>query len=327
MNTEKIIKLRIQTHKLLASSENGKSLSRMIDFFLIVLITINVLAVILETISSFQVQYAQEFYWLEVFSIGVFTLEYLLRVWSCVEDQNFNHYSRNLKTRLKFMITPMAIIDLIAILPFYLAALGIFDLRFLRVLRLARIFKLTRYSGTMSLMLRVLREESGNFAAAIFVMTLVMVIAASGIYLVEHNVQPDKFGSIPQSMWWAIVTLTTVGYGDVTPFTFAGKLFATCIMVAGVGLVALPTGILASSFSENLNRSRATMTKELTKALEDGEITAEERKTLDALSRKLGLSDQVLAEIQHSLIEQKAEQKANGIGHPPNCPHCGKRII
>ncbi len=323
MSTEKTTNLRIQTYKLLASSHDGKLISSAMDCFLIALITINVLAVIMATINSFQMQYAKALYRFEIFSIGVFTFEYLLRVWSCVEDRRFDGYSSNFKKRLRFIMTPMAIIDLIAILPFHLLMLGNFDLRFLRVLRLVRILKLTRYSGTMAMILRVLREEISTFMAAIFVMTLVMVIAASGIYLAEHNTQPNEFSSIPQSMWWAIVTLTTVGYGDVVPMTFAGKLFAVCIMIAGVGLVALPTGILASSFSENLKRNQRTITKALTKALADGEITDKERRTLDALSRKLGLPEHALTEIHQSLIEQET----SGIKIPPNCPHCGQRII
>ena len=322
MKTESITRLRIQTGKLFAASHSGKRLSRTIDYLLIALITINVLAVIIETVGSFRTQYAQEFYWLEVFSIGVFTLEYLLRLWSCVEERKFDHYPTNLKKRLRFMVTPMAIIDLISILPFYLTVFGNFDLRFLRILRLVRIFKLTRYSGMMSMILKVLREESGNFMVAIFVMTLVMVVAASGIYLAEHRTQPNAFGSIPQSMWWAIVTLTTVGYGDVIPLTLAGKLFAACIMIAGVGLIALPTGILASSFSENLKRNRATMTKALTKVLVDGKITDQERDNLDALSRHLGLPEHTLSEIHHSLLEQESA----GLKIPSTCPHCGGRI-
>ena len=298
-------------------------LHRTVDIFLITLISVNVLAVIFETVESFQTRYAVQFYWIEIISVSIFTVEYLLRVWSSVEDPRFRHHKTNFRKRLNYLHTPMALVDLIAILPIYLTFLGQMDLRFLRVLRLARIFKLTRYSGTMSTMLKVLREQSANFAAAIFIMVIIMVIAASGIYLVEHDDQPEVFGSIPESMWWALVTLTTVGYGDVVPMTLPGKFFAACIMIAGVGLVALPTGILASSFSEILKTNRVTVTKELQRAIENGDIDEQERKSIDELGQSLGLSEHTVAEIYHSVIEQNAHGTRTHI----NCPHCGNSLL
>jgi Ion transport protein. len=174
----------------------------------------------------------------------------------------------------------MAIIDLIAIAPFYLSFFFVMDLRFLRILRVMRIFKLTRYSESMTLLLQILRRESRSLASSFFILLVIMVIAASAIYLIEHDVQPEHFTSIPATMWWAIVTLTTVGYGDVYPVTIAGKLFASLIMIAGIGLVALPTAILASSFSSTLARSREKLTIELHKMLDDHEIDEQEQASL-----------------------------------------------
>lgn len=239
--------MRKNTFELLNTSPNCGLYSRLIDAFLIALILVNVLAVIMETVPTFKTQYRLELYWLEFVSIAIFTLEFIARLWVAPEATEYRGL-RSTKARLQYLTTPMAIVDLIAIAPFYLSFIFNIDMRFLRILRLFRIFKLTRYSEAMTTMLTVLHDEVRNFMAAIFIMLVIMVIAASGIYMMEHENQLDVFGSIPQSMWWSTVTLTTVGYGDVYPITFLGKVFAAVIMVAGVGLVALPTGILASSF-------------------------------------------------------------------------------
>ena len=158
----------------------------------------------------------------EAFSIAVFTVEYVLRVWSAIE-QTYPRYKHPLWGRLRYAASPMAVIDLLAVLPFYLSFLLPIDLRVLRVLRLVRMFKLTRYSPAMNLLLAALREEVQAIAAALFVLLLLLVLASSLAYLAEHEAQPAAFGTIPQAMWWAIVTLTTVGYGDVVPVTPLGK--------------------------------------------------------------------------------------------------------
>lgn len=314
--------LRQKTYELLDTGSNNLT-GKLIDWFLMALIAINVLAVIMETVESFQAKYSVELYWLEIFSVFIFTIEYVLRFWSCVEAPQYQKDISHSVSRLKYTFTPMAIIDLVAIAPFYLAFLFNIDLRFLRVLRLLRIFKLTRYSEAMTTLLKVLREEISSFAAAIFIMIVIMIIAASGIYLVEKDHQPEFYGSIPQSMWWSIVTLTTVGYGDAYPITTFGKIFAAIIMVAGVGLVALPTGILASGFSDNLHRSRQKMTKELSDALADDFIDEDEERHLDNLRKELGLTEEKFAELKESLIEHKSESKDHSTSTKP-CPLCGK---
>ena len=305
-------------HLLDAGGESLKG--KLLDWFLISLIAVNVFAVIMETDQSFNAEFSQYLFWLEIFSVAVFTIEYALRYWSCPEAPEYQKDISPSVSRLKYIFTPMAIIDLLAIAPFYLAFLFSIDLRFLRVLRLLRIFKLTRYSEAMTTLLKVLRDEISSFAAAIFIMLVIMIIAASGIYLLEHKHQPEIYGSIPQSMWWSIVTLTTVGYGDVFPITLLGKVFAAVIMVAGVGLVALPTGILASSFSDNLHRNREKITKELTEALNDGEIDEAEEKYLSDLRKKLGVSEEKFEEIKLSLLEHRK------LAIDEQCPHCGKNI-
>ena len=218
------------------------------------------------------------------------------------------------------MLTPLAIIDLIAILPFFLGLYLSLDLRFLRVLRLLRLFKLTRYSTAMGALLDVLQEEAQTLVAAFVVLLMMLVISASGIYLLEHKVQPEHFGSIPAAMWWSIITLTTVGYGDITPITPMGKFFGGIISLIGVGMVALPAAILASGFAENLRMRRIQYNAFIKHALSDGKLDDQERWELEELREELGLSKEdsihLIDQLMRNYIKHKDEQ----------CPHCGKPL-
>lgn len=200
--------LRRRTYEVLEAAKEDDSLSRTVDCLLIVLISLNVAAVVLESVAELSATYGAYFFVFEMISVGIFTVEYLLRVWSCVENEILTSMSP-LKVRLKYMRTPMAALDLIV--PVYLAFIVNIDLRFLRVLRLLRIFRLTRYAASMRLLVDVLKQEAANIGAALFILMTMVVFAASVIYLVEADVQPDKFGSIPDALWWAIVTMTTIG--------------------------------------------------------------------------------------------------------------------
>ncbi|MEH6444771.1 MAG: ion transporter [Oceanospirillaceae bacterium] len=202
--------LRASMSRIIEFNADSGRLARSIDISLILLITANIAAIILESVDSISANYSQAFYYFELFSIVVFTIEYLIRVWSCPELKE-ERYSDDLKGRLRYMVSIPALIDLIAILPFYLTIFFAIDLRFLRVFRILRIFKLTRYSNAMNTLLQVLRDESSSFFAAFFILSIVLVLASSGIYLLEHDIQPEAFGSIPAAMWWATATLTTVG--------------------------------------------------------------------------------------------------------------------
>ncbi len=245
----------------------------------------------------------------------VFTIEYVLRLWSCVESTDPRYHHHPIMGRLRFALTPMLLIDALAILPFYLGMWISADLMFLRVFRLFRMFKLTRYSPAMGLMLTVLRKEARAFGAAMFIMLVVLVFASSGIYLVENEAQPEQFSSIPAAMWWAVATLTTVGYGDVTPITLWGKVFGACITIVGVGMVALPAGILASAFSDELRQRREAYAALVEAALQDGEIGHEEQRELEQTRLNLGINSS-----DAETIEKRAEQGG------ATCPHCGKAI-
>jgi voltage-gated potassium channel len=289
---------------------------KVIDIALVSLIFINVVAVIFESVESLHLAYGGLFRSIEMVSICVFSVEYIARVWSCIERPEHDPIYSPMKSRLAYIFTPMALIDLLAILPFFLSALvpGL-DLRFVRVIRMARIFKLTRYSKAVTILLQVLKQEQKSFGAALFVLIVVTIIAACGIYLFEHTVQPGKFGSIPEALWWAVATLTTVGYGDVTPITVGGKIFGGIIAILGIGMVALPAGILASGFVDELRRREREYEFEVAKALEDGVITPRERRKLARLRKELELPE----EASNALAKEAVMPLAN-------CPHCGKDL-
>ena len=264
------------------------------DIFLICLIVLNIIAVLLETVDSIYNLYSFEFLVFERISTIIFLVEYILRVWVAIENDKKNKNNSKLIVRLKYMITWPAIIDLLAVLSGILPMIFNVDLRILRALRMLRLLKFSRYFKVMNLLLGVLREEKQSFLAAMFLLTIAMLIASTGIYIFEKDAQPEKFGSIPAAMWWAVATLTTVGYGDVTPITSMGKLFGAIVTIIGIGTVALPSGILASGFSDQLKRRQNTYKDELSKALQDGVITNLERNKLSKIAEDMNLSlDQI----------------------------------
>jgi voltage-gated potassium channel len=225
------------------------------DLFIMALIILNVTAVMIETVETLAAPAARFLRAFEVFSVIIFSVEYLLRLWSCTSDAR---YAGPIGGRLRYALTPLALIDLLAIAPFFLEFLAV-DLRFirsLRLFRLLRIFKLARYSASMQTLGNVLKSRREELLVTLFVVLILLLFASSAMYYAEHDEQPDKFSSIPASMWWGVATLTTVGYGDVFPVTPQGKMLGAVIAVLGVGLFALPTGILASGFAEELQKTK-----------------------------------------------------------------------
>jgi voltage-gated potassium channel len=218
------------------------------------------------------------------------------------------------------MLTPIALVDLLAILPFYLSLYLAIDLRFLRVLRLLRLFKLTRYSPALGALLDVVQKEADALLAAVVVLLMMLVISAGGIYLLENELQPETFGSMPSSLWWAIVTLTTVGYGDVVPVTTMGRMFGGFIGLIGIGMIALPAAILASGFAENIHGRKQKYNQYIQRFLRDGILDENERWRLEELRKELGLDSDEALELLDSIMHEAQRNTLD------TCPHCGERL-
>jgi voltage-gated potassium channel len=306
--------LRRRIYEILDQAVENDRTARLVGAGLIALIVANVVTVLLESEPWLDTSYLSWLRALEIVSLLIFTVEYLLRVWSAVESDH-GRYRRPVIGRLRYALTPLALVDLMVVLPFYLGTLIPVDLRFLRVFRLFAVFKLTRYYRSMQMLGAVLRNEAGPIAAALFVLMMLLVVVSSLAYMAENEAQPEAFGSIPDAMYWAITTMTTIGYGDVVPVTPLGKVLAGVIGVIGIGMVALPAGLLASGFSDQLHERRREFEQAVGRILASGTISAEEGDELRAIRDRLGLSDHQAAEIVR-LIARRATV----------CPHCGEPI-
>jgi voltage-gated potassium channel len=252
---------RVKVHDILEVGD-GNPIGRVVNVFLIVLIIANGLAFAAETVPSLYDRYGPEFEAFNTFSVMVFTVEYVLRLWSSVEIpllRRMPHW----RARLNFAFRPMMIIDLLAILPWYVYLFVPFDLRALRVLRLFRLFrllKLLRYSPALLTLKRVIAHEYRALLGALLLMMMLMLFSASIVYFLERGAQPDKFSSIPAAAWWALATLTTIGYGDIVPITPLGKVFGGVVMLFGLGMFALPIAILSAGFSQESARHEFVVT-------------------------------------------------------------------
>ena len=243
-----------RTYEILEGTTNDK-LTKSFQIFIISLIAVNVLVVIIETEESVLDEYGYLFTPFEVFSIIIFTGEYAARLIVCKLNPKYKNQKFAI---LRFVFTPMMLVDLAAILPFFLPFV-VTDIRFIRIirlLRLFRLFKLARYSEPMQTLGDVFRAKAGDLAVAFFILFIVLIFASSLMYHAEHVAQPESFSSIPSSMWWGVITLTTIGYGDVYPVTIAGKIIGAGVAILGIAVYAIPTGIMASAFTEELRKRR-----------------------------------------------------------------------
>ena len=247
--------LRKRIYEILEVGKPGDTLSRIFDIFTICLIGLNVIALILQSVKSIYNRTPKIFIIFEFVSVMIFSFEYILRIWSCVENQE---YRKSVAGRLRFSLTPLILIDLVAILPFYLP-FTILDLRFLRAIRLMRVLrlaKLGRYSQSLRILKRVLVQKKEQLVSAVFILLLLLVIASSMMYFIENRVQPKSFSSIPTTMW-----LTTIGYGGGYPVTILGKIMSSITTILGIGMFALPTGILGAGFVEEIERNKKIIQK------------------------------------------------------------------
>ena len=291
--------------EILESGQKGDRTSRICDTLIALLVVINIIAVTLESVSDFSVKYANQFYAIEFFSVVIFSIEYLTRLWvsaakNAVDDKIFG------SSRLGYMLSFSGVIDLVSILPFYLQALfpGL-DLRVLRTLRLLRIFKLSNYNTAIEDLFSAVYEERKSFIAALYLFVIAFVLTSSLIYYAENEVQPEKFASIPDAMYWSLITLTTVGYGDVSPVTWIGKVISVATALMGVSVVALLTGILANAFSNQIARRKMIFEDQIREALADGVVDAVEVRSLEQLRKDFGLSKQQADALMRHVQQEK----------------------
>lgn len=237
-------------------SQNGKRVSTSFNKIILIIILISVVGAVLETEHSIYIERAAVF---DVFStvVGVvFLVEYLLRLYASKANPKYS----GKWARLRYAFSFWAIVDLIAVIPLFITAFGStpFLARLFRMLRIIRLMKVGRYSQAFDALLGAIRARRYELFISSLIAFLLLFISATGLYLVEADTQPEKFGSIPRALWWSIATLTTVGYGDVTPVTVIGKVLAGFTALAGIGLIAMPTGILAAAFSDAFQKSKHT---------------------------------------------------------------------
>ncbi len=249
-------RLKLRVYDILVETEDGELVDRIVAVFLMILILVNSAAVVLETVNDLNARFSSIFYAIEMVSIVIFSVEYLLRLWVAPLNPR---YAKPFTGRLRYAFSLMAIIDLLAILPAFLPLIFTVDMRiirFLRIFRLFRLFKMSRYVDSLNSLDDVVRSKKEELLVILVMIVMLLLFSSSLMYVVETEAQPDKFPDIPSAMWWGVATLTTVGYGDVYPITGLGKLLGGFIAFLGIGIFALPTGILASGFADEIKRRR-----------------------------------------------------------------------
>ena len=248
--------IRKRVFEIIEKAKKGDRSSKVFDIFISCLIITNILAVILGTVKRIGPPLHRFFEIFELISIIFFTVEYVIRIWTCVESEK---YKNVISGRIKYTFSFMALVDLVAILPFYLPFIKGIDLRFVRVLRLLRLFrlfKLGRYSKAMITIQEVFKSKKEELTMCLVLISILLIFSSSIKYYAETRVQPEAFSSIPATFWWAVATLTTVGYGDVYPITTLGKILGGVIALLGIGMFALPTGIFGAGFVERIQKDK-----------------------------------------------------------------------
>ena len=300
--------IRRRIHAVM-SYKQGDAWTLAFSWTLTVMVLANVAAVILESIPELHERYAPEFHLFEVFSVGFFLVEYLLRLWTAPENHSNPRHKTAASRRIGYALSFHGMIDLLAIVPFFLHSLlpGL-DLRFLRIVRILRILKLSHYNTALEDLISAIYAERHSFISSLYLLAIALLVTACLMYYAEHSLQPDKFGSIPESLWWSIVTLTTLGYGDAVPISGIGKLIGGFTALSGVLTVALLTGIVASAFTTRMRRQEIIFEAEVETALtEDQRISVKERRAIERLREEFGLTeDHAQAVIQRLRAERRS---------------------
>ena len=297
---------RQKIHAMVFESAYGGKLQTIFDTFIGIWVIISVLAVVLESIQSVSYLINLEFVILDSVAVGIFTIEYLMRIYACVEEPRFRH---GFLGRFKQARNPATVIDLLAILPFFLEVLlgTVLDLRFLRTFRLARLLKLTRYNDSTKILTTVIAREWPVISASAFIMILMVIMTASLGYVFEHEAQPEKFDNIPNSVYWAVITLASVGYGDISPITPVGRFMTVVMALLGIGIFAIPAALLASAFGDQLHKERELLKTNLRNMMKDGHLDDSEIEMLRTEAKRLHITIEEL----NALLEHVHHERVN----------------
>ena len=299
------LKIQKRTSQLLSKGNVADKPSQYVDMILFILIVLNIAAVCLESVRHIGNEYKVAFNAFEFFSVVIFSIEYVLRVWSAPARNDLGN-STNIIKRMKYIFSFTGFIDFLAIIPSILPYFfGGLDLRWLRVLRLLRLLKISNYSSALEDFFSAIKADWRSFSAALYLMIIALFLSSALMYIAEHDSQPEKFSSIPETMWWGLITLTTVGYGDVSPVTPLGKIIGAFTAIMGVCTVALLTGIVASAFANQRAQKAAILEAEISQALSDGVISDDEAQKIEKLRKELNLSP----EHSKSLVDILSEKK------------------
>ena len=296
--------IKKRTSELLSKANITDKPSQYVDTALFILILLNITAVCLESIQGIGNKYQKSFYYFEMFSVFIFGIEYLLRVWSAPAREDLGESSSFIK-RFKYIFSFTGLVDFIAIIPSIITYFGGLDLRWLRVLRLLRLLKISNYSSAIEDFFSAIMADWRSFSAALYLVLVALFLSSALMYIAENESQPDKFSSIPETMWWSLITLTTVGYGDVSPITPFGKIIGAFTAIMGVCTVALLTGIVASAFANQRAQRTAILEAEINQALSDGVISDMEAKKIEKLRKELNLSPEHSRSLMKILSEKK----------------------
>ena len=300
---------RQKVHALVFPSPFGGTAQVIFEVFIAIWVLLSVLSVILESVHSISYILNMQFVVLDAVAVAIFTIEYAMRIYSCVEEPGFKGA---ITGRINQAKTPSTFIDFLAILPFFLEVFlhHLIDLRFLRVFRLARLLKLTRGNDATVTLFKVIKREWPMISSAGFIMILLVVLTASLGYLFEHEAQADKYDNIPTSIYWAVITLASVGYGDIAPVTPVGRAMTSVMAIVGIGIFAIPAALLASAFSDELAKERDALKANLFAILKDGHIDEEEAIVIRREAQRLHLTiEEVNALIETVIKEHELEER------------------
>ena len=289
--------------------------SKAVEIFIAVLVLLNVLSIILESLHDLHTEYEHWFYIFDSFSVVVFTIEYLLRVWSGGAKYEIGVKGNAWRGRKDYMFSPFGIVDFASTVPFYLQLiLPGADLRMLRMFRLLRIFKLSRYNTAMEDMFQAIKAEKDSFSSALFLLLISCLLFSSLIYIVEGHDEHAVFSSIPAAMHWFMITIIS-GWGNVDPETYMGIYLVVITQVLAIALAAILTGVVATAYTTQVQRRESFYEQQLRDVLKDGVVTEEEKAHLKKMQADFGMSDEQVAAIADQIEEEKAQaaQKSQAV--------------